>query len=154
VLVSHDRSLLRATTDDLFLVADGKVEEFNGDLDDYAKWLNDYRALQLQASAEPGSSDAKRDRKADRQRAAEIRNQLRPLKKQIEKLETEIAKLEAGKKAIEEQLADPALYDNSNKARLAELLKQQGGIRNTLEEKEMAWMEASEQLQQMESELS
>ncbi|MEZ5505985.1 MAG: ATP-binding cassette domain-containing protein [Gammaproteobacteria bacterium] len=154
VLVSHDRSLLRATTDDLFLVADGKVEEFNGDLDDYAKWLNDYRALQLQASAEPGSSDAKRDRKADRQRAAEIRNQLRPLKKQIEKLETEIAKLEACKKAIEEQLADPALYDNSNKARLAELLKQQGDIRNTLEEKEMAWMEASEQLQQMESELS
>lgn len=154
VLVSHDRSLLRATTDDLFLVADGKVEEFNGDLDDYAKWLNDYRAQQLQAGAEPGSSDAKRDRKADRQRAADIRNQLRPLKKQIEKLETEIAKLEAGKKAIEEQLADPALYDNSNKARLAELLKQQGDIRNTLEDREMAWMEASEQLQQMENELS
>jgi ATP-binding cassette subfamily F protein 3 len=154
VLVSHDRSLLRATTDDLFLVADGKVDIFNGDLDDYAKWLNDYRAQQLQNSNDPDAADAKRDRKADRQRAAEIRNQLRPLKKQIDKLEADIAKLETGKKELEEQLADPAIYDSSNKAKLADLLKQQREISATLEEKEMAWMELSEQLQQMENELS
>jgi len=154
VLVSHDRSLLRATTDDLYLVADGKVDVFNGDLDDYAKWLNDYRSQQQAASESPAQADARRDRKADRQRAADIRTQLRPLKKQIEKLEGEIAKLEQQKKAIEEQLADPAIYETANKAKLAELLKQQGATGSTLEEKELAWMDASEQLQTLERELS
>lgn len=153
VLVSHDRALLRATTDELYLVSDGKVDIFNGDLDDYARWLNDYRAQQIQ-NTDPAGTDAKRDRKADRQRAAEIRNQLRPLKKQIDKLETEIATLETGKKALAEQLADPAIYDTRNKAQLADLLKQQREITAALEEKEMAWMELSEQLQQMESALS
>ena len=154
VLVSHDRSLLRATTDDLYLVADGKVDVFNGDLDDYAKWLNDYRSQQQVANESPELADARRDRKADRQRAAEIRTLLRPLKKQIEKLEGEIAKLEQQKKAIEEQLADPAIYEAANKVKLAELLKQQGTIGSTLEEKELAWMEVSEQMQEMEKELS
>ncbi|MFZ5604574.1 MAG: ATP-binding cassette domain-containing protein [Pseudomonadota bacterium] len=154
VLVSHDRSLLRATTDDLYLVADGKVDVFNGDLDDYAKWLNDYRSQQQAASESPAQADARRDRKADRQRAADIRTQLRPLKKQIEKLEGEIAKLEQQKKAIEEQLADPAIYETANKAKLADLLKQQGATGSTLEEKELAWMDASEQLQTLERELS
>ena len=154
VLVSHDRSLLRATTDDLYLVADGKVDVFNGDLDDYAKWLNDYRSQQQTANESPELADARRDRKADRQRAAEIRTLLRPLKKQIEKLESEIVKLEQQKKAIEEQLADTAIYEAVNKAKLGELLKQQGTIGSTLEEKELAWMEVSEQMQEMEKELS
>ncbi|NPU95024.1 MAG: ATP-binding cassette domain-containing protein [Gammaproteobacteria bacterium] len=154
VLVSHDRSLLRATTDDLYLVADGKVDVFNGDLDDYAKWLNDYRSQQQTANESPELADARRDRKADRQRAAEIRTLLRPLKKQIEKLESEIVKLEQQKKAIEEQLADTAIYEAVNKAKLGELLKQQGAIGSTLEEKELAWMEVSEQMQEMEKELS
>ncbi len=154
VLVSHDRSLLRATTDDLFLVADGKVEEFNGDLDDYAKWLNEYRNQQLQDStAGTTNVDNKRDRKADRQKAAELRNQLRPLKKQIDKLESDIARLEATRKLIEEQLADPTLYDASNKAKLTQLLQEQRDNSSQLETKEMAWMEASEQLQQLESAL-
>jgi ATP-binding cassette subfamily F protein 3 len=46
VLVSHDRHLLRATCDELWLVADGKVTPFDGDLDDYADWLNQSRAAE------------------------------------------------------------------------------------------------------------
>ena len=134
-------------------MADGKTAEFNGDLDDYAKWLNEYRS-QHQATGNSASAEDKRDRKADRQKAADIRNQLRPLKKQIDKLEKDIARLEQQKKAIEEQLADPALYDAANKAQLTDLLKQQGDIGTQLEERELAWMEASEQLQTLEQSLS
>ena len=153
VLVSHDRHLLRATTDDLLLVADKKVDTFKGDLDDYARWLADYRNQQTDSGSNTASgSDAKIDRKAERQKAAQQRNQLRPLKNKINKLEQQIAKLEQEKQAIEDKLAAPDIYDPNNKASLTELLQQQGNISAELEQQEMAWMELAEQLEKLQAE--
>lgn len=149
VLVSHDRHLLRATTDDLLLVAEGKVENFKGDLDDYAKWLAEYRRDDGQNTGEPDSEE-KPDRKAERQKAASIRNQLRPLKNKIKKLEQSIAQLEQQKQNIEAALSAPDIYEATNKDKLNELLKQQGLVTSELENEEMEWMDASEQLEQLE----
>jgi ATP-binding cassette subfamily F protein 3 len=149
VLVSHDRHLLRATTDELFLVANHNVAPFSGDLDDYAKWLQEYRQTTL-SSGDSNAGDDKRDRKADRQKAAELRNQLRPLKNRIKKLEQSLAALEQKKSAIESALSADDIYAPDNKDQLTELLKQQADISAELEDTEMAWLEASEQLQEQE----
>ncbi|WP_256677054.1 ABC-F family ATP-binding cassette domain-containing protein, partial [Pseudomonas sp. PICF6] len=69
LVVSHDRHLLKSTTDNFFLVADGKVEEFDGDLEDYARWLVDYRQRNAPVSTTPANPD-KTDKKAQRQAAA------------------------------------------------------------------------------------
>lgn len=153
VLVSHDRHLLRACTDDLYLVAHGKVELFDGDLDDYARWLLDYRQAEALEYANNGNhgDDSKRDKKAERQKAADLRNQLRPLKQKLKKAEQQLAHLEAEKKEVEIELAEPELYLPENKSRLTALLQRQGDIKTRLDDVESEWMELSETLQQLET---
>src|SRR5690606_82445 len=107
VLVSHDRHLLRTTADVLYLVADGKVAPFDGDLDDYADWLAGQRAAQQQMA--PQSAD-REERKEARKLAAADRQALivkrRPLLKESEKLEQQIARWQVQRSELEAQLAD------------------------------------------------
>ena len=165
ILVSHDRHLIRNTTDELLLVANGKVEEFKDDLDTYAVWLSDHRQQTLKlsngnsalTSDNPGTEDKaviKVDKKAERQRAAEIRNKLRPLKKQCDQYEQKLDKLNAEKTAIENQLADSSLYEERNKDQLTQLLKSQGDIQQALDELEEKWMNTLEELEEMEAMLA
>ncbi|MFX9862927.1 ABC transporter ATP-binding protein, partial [Acinetobacter baumannii] len=70
LVVSHDRHLLKSTTDEFLLVADGRVVPFDGDLDDYARWLVDYRARKApQAETAPGAPTERTDKRAQRQAA-------------------------------------------------------------------------------------
>ncbi|MBH1931692.1 ABC transporter ATP-binding protein [Serratia rubidaea] len=151
VVVSHDRHLLRSTTDDLYLVHDGQVEPFAGDLEDYQQWLSDLQKQQAQQDAAPkqdggNSAQARKDQK---RRAAEFRTQTQPLRKQIDKLEQQMEKLGAELAQVEEQLADSALYDISRKAELTDCLQRQSQAKSALEETEMTWLEAQEQLEQL-----
>ena len=148
VLVSHDRHLLRATTDELLLVADQQVAEFKGDLDDYARWLSDYRNNDASALE---ASPPKADRKAERQKAAQQRNKVRPLKNRISRLEQQINSLEQEKQSFEERLAAPNIYDPSNKQELTELLQQQAETLKNLEQLEQEWMLLLEQLELIEN---
>ncbi|WP_337263934.1 MULTISPECIES: ABC transporter ATP-binding protein [unclassified Serratia (in: enterobacteria)] len=149
VVVSHDRHLLRSTTDDLYLVHDGQVEPFEGDLDDYQQWLSDLQKQQAQQDAAPkqDSGNSAQARKDQKRREAEFRTQTQPLRKQIAKLEQQMEKLGAALAAVEEQLADSALYDISRKADLTECLQKQSQTKSALEQTEMAWLEAQEQLE-------
>lgn len=149
VVVSHDRHLLRSTTDDLYLVHDGQVEPFDGDLEDYQQWLSD---LQKQTSAvEPKQDGANsaQNRKDQKRREAELRTQTQPLRKQIEKLEKQMEKLNAQLSQAESSLADTALYDQSRKADLTAALQQQAAAKSSLEACEMEWLDAQEQLEAM-----
>lgn len=150
VVVSHDRHLLRSTTDDLYLVHDGKVEAFDGDLEDYQQWLSDQQK-QTSATAEPKqeSGNSAQARKDQKRREAERRTQTQPLRKQIEKLEKQMEKLNAQLAEAEAKLADATLYEQSRKADLTAALKQQAEAKSSLEECEMAWLEAQEQLEAM-----
>ncbi|MBP2153774.1 ABC transporter ATP-binding protein [Erwinia rhapontici] len=148
VVVSHDRHLLRSTTDDLYLVHDGKVEAFEGDLEDYQQWLSD---LQRQTSAEAApkadSANSAQARKDQKRRDAELRTQTQPLRKQIEKLEKQMEKHNAQLADVESKLSESAIYDQSRKADLTAALQQQATAKSALEECEMEWLEAQEELE-------
>ncbi|CAI2126880.1 Uncharacterized ABC transporter ATP-binding protein YheS [Serratia fonticola] len=149
VVVSHDRHLLRSTTDDLYLVHDGQVEQFEGDLDDYQQWLSDLQKQQAQQDAAPkqDNGNSAQARKDQKRREAEFRTQTQPLRKQIAKLEQQMDKLGAELATVEEQLAESALYDISRKADLTACLQKQSQAKSALEETEMTWLDAQEQLE-------
>ncbi|NEG94037.1 ABC transporter ATP-binding protein [Leclercia adecarboxylata] len=150
VVVSHDRHLLRSTTDDLYLVHDSKVEPFDGDLEDYQQWLSDVQKQESQpAEGAKDNANSAQARKDQKRRDAELRTQTQPLRKEITRLEKEMEKLNATLEAVEEKLGDSGLYDQSRKAELTECLQIQAKTKSSLEECEMAWLDAQEQLEGM-----
>ena len=152
LVVSHDRHLLKSTTDDFLLVADGKVEPFDGDLDDYARWLVDYRQRHAPVSNTPGNLD-KTDKKAQRQAAAALRQQLAPHKRQADKLERDLGEVHEKLAKIEATLSDSGLYEAVRKDELRDLLAQQAKLKVREGELEEQWMEALELLEEMQAQL-
>ncbi len=145
VVVSHDRHLLRTVADDLWLVSDGKAVEFDGDLDAYRQWVsNKDKADKVATNPSPSVPNNK---KQDRQAAAVQRQKLQPLRNSVKKAEKQ---MDEGQKAllnIEEQLADSALYNESEKEKLKALLLEQSQLKALIEQAEMDWFEASEALE-------
>jgi len=159
ILVSHDRHLLRNTVDEFLLVADGRVEEFKGDLDDYQRWLSDNKRQQQQAAneaAEPreNRSQSAAEKKEQKRIEAEKRKQLSPLRKQLQKLETAMDKYQAELSECEATLADPDIYTDSRKDELKALLQQQTELKRLAEETEETWLEQQEALETLEAELN
>ncbi|MHC2146249.1 ATP-binding cassette domain-containing protein [Pseudomonas alkylphenolica] len=152
LVVSHDRHLLKSTTDDFLLVADGKVETFDGDLDDYSRWLVEYRQRNAPVSTAPVNAD-KTDKKAQRQAAAALRQQLAPHKREADKLERELGTLHEQLAKIDASLGDSAIYEAARKDELRDLLAQQAKLKVREAELEEAWMAALEQLETMQAEL-
>ncbi|WP_460159582.1 ATP-binding cassette domain-containing protein [Pseudomonas sp. S3_F07] len=152
LVVSHDRHLLKSTTDNFFLVADGKVEEFDGDLEDYARWLVEYRQRNAPVSSTPVNPD-KTDKKAQRQAAAALRQQLAPHKREADKLEAELGKLHEKLQKIETSLGDSGLYEAARKDELRDLLAEQAKLKVREAELEEAWMQTLELLENLQAEL-
>ncbi|MDY4378592.1 ABC transporter ATP-binding protein [Pectobacterium brasiliense] len=151
VVVSHDRHLIRSTTDDLYLIHDQKVEPFDGDLEDYQQWLVGLQRQENAADETPkeNAANSAQGRKDQKRREAELRTQTQPLRKQITKLEQQMEKLGETLAALEARLADSAIYDISRKAELTDCLQQQTKVKIELEETELSWLDAQEQLEQM-----
>jgi ATP-binding cassette subfamily F protein 3 len=164
VLVSHDRHLLRATTDQFLIVADGTLQPFDGDLDDYKDWLFKTKLNKTDAAlpspaaaaAAPASAVAppSREDKQERRRVeAEERQRLSSLKKPIEsrikRLDEQLAKLTARKESVDARLADPAIYDDANKEELKALILDQAYLAKELEQLETEWLEQQEALEQL-----
>jgi ATP-binding cassette subfamily F protein 3 len=143
VLVSHDRHLLRTVCDSLLLVANTTVEPFSGDLDDYGKWLSDQRREKNVENDTPEKSSRKEQRRIDTER----RKQLQPLRNKVKKLETELEKLHVRKNELTTALADPEIYDETNKEKLKILSLEHAQLEKSLEEIEEAWMLTSEELE-------
>lgn len=162
VLVSHDRHLLRYTVNDLYLVHDGKVDVYEGDLDEYSAWLAKVKreelvkAVEADALAEvdAGPRITAQDKKARKRQEAQLRQKLRPFRQKVEKLEQYLEQLQSELGRIEEQLGDVALYEESAKAELKKLLDKQADLSRQASEKEEEWMQASEELEAAEEELS
>ncbi|KEA51658.1 ABC transporter ATP-binding protein [Mangrovibacter sp. MFB070] len=153
VVVSHDRHLLRTTTDDLYLVHDGSVEPFDGDLDDYQQWSLDQHKQERQENnlkeTVKDNQNSAQARKDQKRREAELRTQTQPLRKTLERLEKEMEKLNSKLSDLETRLSDTAIYDISRKADLTDCLQQQAQAKAALEESEMAWLDTQEQLENM-----
>jgi ATP-binding cassette subfamily F protein 3 len=153
VLVSHDRHLLRATCDELWLVADGKVTPFDGDLDDYADWLNQSRAAEKAAEREKSQRRREDEAAAARRKAsgpAAKAADLRPLRKESEKLEQQLAAWQGELKLLETRLADPALYADTDSRLLDELTLRQDQLTQNIEAAESRWLEINELLESTE----
>lgn len=156
VIVSHDRHLLRATTDDFYLVDNQKVLPFDGDLDDYHAWLSEQQKEQraadkLAISSQKQTPDKpviKVDKKELKRLQAQFRATLSPLKKQFDKVEKQMEKIQDELAAIETQLSDTDLYLPENKGKLAPLLQRQGEQRSSLDDVEMEWFELQEQIEE------
>lgn len=150
VVVSHDRHLLRSTTDELYLVHDKKVHPFNGDLDDYHQWLSEQQKVERQATqvvkTGANTAQAKKDQK---RKEAEMRKQTQPLRKKIEKLDKQLEKLNTKQTELETMLSDASIYEEQNKAKLKQALTDQTENTQALEECEMEWMDLNEQLEEM-----
>ncbi len=146
VVVSHDRHLLAATAERYWLVADGGVRDFDGDLDDYHAWLAERRrAGARDRSVEAGAAGRDADgRKAQRRRQAEQRAALKPLRERAAQLLDQIEALDAELGELEERLADPALYSEAQGEALSELLQRQGQLQRQRDSLEAAWVEAEE----------
>ena len=171
VLVSHDRHLLRATTEEFLIVADGSLKPFDGDLDDYRDWLFKTKlaiakpakpgkpekpgkveaepVLQIQAAPEPVLSTA--ERKEQKRQEAEARQrasaQKKPIETRIKRLEEKMAKATARKTEIDAQLADPAIYADDKKEAVKAHLFEQATLARELEQLEGEWLEQQAELE-------
>lgn len=153
VIVSHDRYLLRATTDDLYLVDSQQVAPFDGDLNDYYKWLTDQqkqdkKEAQGDVDSTPSINSANA-RKEQKRLEAELRKQTAPIRKKLTQLETKMDKLGTELADAEQLLSDVSLYQDENKAKLTEVLTIQASRKSQLEDVEMEWMALQEELESL-----
>ncbi|MGI1671768.1 MAG: ATP-binding cassette domain-containing protein [Neptuniibacter sp.] len=161
ILVSHDRHLLRNTVDEFYLVANGKVDQFKGDLDDYQNWLLEQKRLEQKAEADAYSESkpaekrtlSAAERKEQKRLAAEKRNKLRPIKKKLEQLETAMEKYQAELEEVESSLSNSSIYSDENKEKLKKLLEQQAQLKQKSSQTEDDWIACQEELEELESEL-
>lgn len=154
LIVSHDRHLLRAATERLWLVHEGRVDEYDGDLDDYAELVLEHRrttaaverAERLAAKEAPSvnKKEARRQEAQERQRIAELR---KPLKKELDKVEKELSRKSEALQALAARLADPELYSSADPDEVARVTREHGELAPQVEELEMRWLELSEQIE-------
>jgi len=152
VIVSHDRHLLRLSCSDYYLVDQGVVQPFDGDLDDYHQWLLDAaKAAQASNKSDNVKSDtAQVDKKLQKRIEAELRQKVSPLRKQQVKLETEQQKLTDRLAELEIILADGTLYEAENKAKMTQVLNERTQLTQAMDESEMNWLELQEQIEAIE----
>ncbi len=141
ILVSHDRFLLEACADRLWLVAGGEVHPYDGDLDDYRRLVLTGNAPDT-AAERGGTTETRVSRAGQRRAAAEKRSELAPLKRRIDECDKTIAKLTKKIADIDAALADPTLYDR-DPARVATLGKERADAASALATTEDQWLALS-----------
>ena len=147
VVISHDRHLLRNTVDEFYLVAEGAVREFDGDLNDYQKWLKNYSRVTDDIS--PVFIEAPVDKKLSRQESADKRKKLEPITKKIKQVESKIEKLQKSLSDIEVKLAGADIYNESNKLLLKKALAEQVEVKRNLSDHEEQWLDFQDQLKSL-----
>jgi ATP-binding cassette subfamily F protein 3 len=163
LLVSHDRHLLRATSDEFVIVADGKMTPFDGDLDDYRDWMMKSKLAAQNAARNTSTStpaaaptaiaptkiersDQKKMTAQERQRLATLK---KPLTTKLTKLENEMTVVNKELARIEHSMADETIYDATRKDELKSLLDTQVNSKRQLERIESEWLQLNEELEKL-----
>lgn len=148
ILISHDRHMVEATMDRLWVVADGTVSRYDGDLEDYKKLVlsgsTKGSGVQDPGDTAQASEPAPVSKIDQRRLAAEKRESLKPLKKKISQLEIQISRLQKTIEGLDEALGDPALYTR-DPARASALNKQRSDAAKTLASCEENWLALTEE---------
>jgi len=161
IVVAHDRHLLRLVTDELWLIDDGTLRPFDGDLDDYVNWLRlrqkgTAKLIERQTDGENKNGkelgikaeQKTRPSKSTRQERAKQRVKIKPLRDSLDRIEKEIDKATKVQQQLDQQLAEPEIYHEANRSQLRELLFDQARNAQLHQELEGRWLEASELLEQ------
>ena len=143
ILISHDRHLVEATADRLWIVAGGTVKSYDGDMTSYRTDLLAERATRTPASKSGEGGNDKADRATERRLAADRRAELAPLKKAVRTAEQRLEKLNAEIVKLDTILADETLY-TADPARAQTTALQRGRLAKELQDAEETWLEASE----------
>ena len=149
IVVSHDRHLLRTVTDEWLLVAEGRAQPFDGDLDDYRDWLNARQRVVEPGNAGNGNNavDRRDQKRQDAERRQQQAVQRKPLEQQIRKIDQRMEQLHSEQRTLNAALADPASYDDANKARLKDWLLRKGETDRELAQLEEQWLALHEALE-------
>ena len=151
VLVSHDRHLLRTTCDEFLLVAQGKVSEYDGDLDDYRQFLSTRQNTSTDSASE--SRPKGQSRKEERREAARSRQSgsgpRRSLEKRSGALERDIARLGADLQRADAQLASSSFYGDGTSDAVRKVLAERAKLAKTIEGLESEWMQVLAELEEM-----
>ncbi len=155
IVISHDRHLLKNTVDQFYLVANHELQLFEGDLNDYQRWLkenlgrndNNTETEEEKTELQPHLS-TKIDKKAQRQKEAAHREKIKPLTNTIKKLERELSQQQKELDEVEQQLTNTDLYEDANKKQLQALLFSQGQLRSQIDDIEEQWLTAQEALEE------
>ena len=151
VLVSHDRALLRTVCDGFLLVTDGRVGEFDGDLDDYLAWLDARRGARATDVAASGPSADKAARKEARRSAAAERQaklaRRRPLMREVQDLDRQLAAWHDEQRELDRQLADPAFYASPDGGELKAVTRRQAEVTRLIEEAERRWLDVHSEIE-------
>lgn len=153
ILVSHDRHLLNACVDRFLLVADGTARAFDGDLDDYAQWLQS-RSGERSDGARDGHDEADPRRQRRREKAAqraERATRLEPIRREMTRLEGRMQELQAELAALDDRLADPAFFHAPGE-QADESLRRRARLADELERREGRWLELVEAQESIERE--
>src|SRR5690606_4613636 len=160
LLVSHDRHLLRTTVDEFWIVADGGVAAFDGDLEDYRDWLASRgraggAGTAAGAAAGTPAAEAEPDRRTQRRLQAEARQRLSALRKPIEqrlaRTEREMETLGARKAELDALIADAGLYEDARRDERIRVLAEHGEVARRLEQAEEAWLELQGELEALQA---
>ncbi|HEY4340139.1 MAG TPA: ATP-binding cassette domain-containing protein [Steroidobacteraceae bacterium] len=159
ILVSHDRHLLRTVADEFYVVDGGRVQPFDGDLEDYAQWLTAQasasRALDsAQGAADASATDSAQMRRQRRREDAQRRAVLSPLKAQLAKLEQQLDALARETQQVQAALTAPELYTDGAKTRLRDLLDRQIELARDTERVEALWLAGGEELEALHKSLA
>lgn len=162
LLVSHDRHLLRTTVDSFWIVADGKVSEFEGDLEDYRDWLATRNAnvraeARAEARQENGDTDnpgaAALDRKQQRRIEAETRQRLaiqrKPIESKIARVEKDMETLRSRLSTLDTIIADASLYSDERRAERQQIMAEHGEASKRMAELEEQWLALQESLEEI-----
>ncbi|NJD88490.1 MAG: ATP-binding cassette domain-containing protein [Betaproteobacteria bacterium] len=146
IVVAHDRHLLEAATDQWWLVADGALAPFDGDLDDYREWSRQYRVR-----GRPEPREGAVDRKAQKRAEAEARQRLadakKPFEKRIAAIERELDALQPEKESLDAWLASGDAYEEAMRETLAERSRRHGEVAARIAQLEEDWLWASAQME-------
>jgi ATP-binding cassette subfamily F protein 3 len=146
VLVSHDWHLLSLIADRLWLVADGTVRPYDGDLEDYRKMILAPTAVTGDAETGKATPSNKRE---NRKAAAERRRELEPLRRKLRDAEKAVADLTKKKAMLDERIADPKTYEGGSDT--TALMREQAALEETLSAAEIRWLDAAEAIEKAET---
>lgn len=153
LLVSHDRHLLRTTVDQFWLVANGTVQDFEGDLDDYRQFIlqKSNRTPKNETNGDTDSTDRKTIRRQQAQQRQALAQQRRPLEKALKVIESDLEKIQTRVQSIETQMQDPAFYDEATRSDEREsTLKEHGQLSAQASELEAKWLDLMQEIETLE----